>query len=187
MPRRPRSEMEAGFYHVNARGNRRQPIYLAESDFEGFLACLERIVKRFKWACYAYCLLPNHYHLLVETRAPNLGAGMHGVNGPYAQSFNRRYGLGGRLFQDRFHSTVVETESHLVELTRYIALNPVRAGLCRHPAEWAWSSYRATVGRAPRPAFLDTERLLGLFSTNPRSAREQYSAFVRAAPVRAVA
>jgi putative transposase len=187
MPRRPRSEHGPGLYHVTARGNRRQQIYLAESDVARFLAGLDEVVKRYRWTCYAFCLLPNHYHLLLETTQPNLGDGMRDLNGPYAQWFNRRYGLGGHLFQDRFHSAAVENDSHLLELTRYIALNPVRAGLCGHPADWPWGSYRATVGRAPKPAFLAIESVLGLFSANPRSSRQQYASFVRAAPVRAVA
>ena len=187
MARRPRSEIAPGLYHVTARGNRRQEIYLAESDIERFLAGLQLVVERFRWTCYAFCLLPNHYHLLVETSDPNLGAGMRDLNGPYAQWFNRRYSLGGHLFQDRFHSALVESDGHLLELTRYIALNPVRAGLCRHPGDWPWGSYRATVGRAPRPAFLSIERLLGLFSVNLRSARQKYAEFVRSAPVRGAA
>ena len=187
MPGRPRSETAPGLYHVTARGNRRQQIFLAESDAARFLAGLEEIVQRFRWTCYAFCLLPNHYHLLLETADPNLGRGMRDLNGPYAQWFNRRYGLGGHLFQDRFHSACVESDGHLLELTRYIALNPVRAGLSRHPSDWPWGSYRATIGHAPKPAFLSVERLLGIFSPNVRAARAQYAEFVRAAPEPATA
>lgn len=169
---------------MNARGNRRQPIILASSDVSQFFANLETVVRKLEWRCYAFGVMPNHYHLLLETTSPNLGDGMRRLNGDYARWFNRRYGFGGHLFQDRYHSAAVESERHLLELSRYIVLNPVRAGLCRRVEDWPWTSYRPAVGLAREPAFLSSERILGHFGRVRRSARKRYAAFVLDAPVR---
>jgi putative transposase len=182
MPRRPRLEVTPGIFHVNARGNRRQPIVLGEADAAHFLDSVGMVVDRFRWRCHAFCVVPNHYHLLLETTSPNLGDGMRQLNGDYARWFNRRYEFGGHLFQGRFHSATVESDSHLVELSRYIVLNPVRAGLCRRAEDWPWSSYRATVGLAPIPPFLTVDRVLRYFGRSRRLARRRYAAFVADAP-----
>jgi putative transposase len=126
---------------VTSRGNRRQSIYHDDDDRLQFLGLRDYVVRRFGWRLRAWCLLTNHFHLLIDTPSPNLSAGMHRLNGVYAMYFNERHGFDGHLFDRRFGSRVVETEEHLMEALRYIAFNPVEAGLCSHPREWRWSSF----------------------------------------------
>lgn len=177
MPRPLRPQIPDGLYHVTTRGNRRQPIVLEDRDCELFLFLLGNVVEQLGWKVHAYCLMTNHYHLLVETPNADLSVGMQLLNGQYAQAFNRRHGYEGHLFERRFFSEVVESDWHLLEVVRYIVLNPVRAGLCRHPAEWRWSSYRATVNRARRPKFLSVE-LLGMFGSIREQAIPAFEQFV---------
>ena len=122
--------------------------------------------------------MANHYHLLVETPRGGLARAMHHLNGVYAQAFNRRHRTVGHLFQGRYKAILVEREAHLLELARYIVLNPVRAGICKDPAEFAWTSYRATAGLGTAPDFLEVNALLSLFGPDPKRARERYRRFV---------
>jgi REP-associated tyrosine transposase len=163
---------------VTARGNRRQDIFLADGDRHFFLRLLDRVARKTAWRVYGYSLLVNHYHLLVETSPPALSAGMHQLNGIYAQCFNAVHDLDGHLFQGRFYAGSVEADGHLLELVRYIALNPVRAGLCRAPSEWAWSSYPSLLGLRPAERFLDADAILKLFSSRPEDARRILRRFV---------
>jgi len=179
MARPLRIEFEGGLYHITARGNAGSDIFLENSDREHFLEILARSVERFRWTCHAYCLMGNHYHLLIETPEPNLSRGMQYLNGVYTQWFNREHGRYGHLFQGRFKSIVVEKESYLLELARYIVLNPVRAGLARSAREWRWSSYRATAGQVEVPEFLTTDWLLSQFGKSRLAATRAYRAFVR--------
>ena len=142
-------------------------------------------MERFEWRCHTYCLMPNHYHLLVETPAPNVSAGMQRLNGIYAQWFNHLYGFSGHVFERRFFSRLVESTYDLLELTRYIVLNPVRASLCDNASDWRSSSYPALAGDAPVAPFLTTRWLLSHFSPNARQARDAFRTFVREAPPRA--
>jgi putative transposase len=143
-----------------------------------FLNLFGGVAGQVGWRCHAYCLMPNHYHLVVETPEANLSAGMHRLNGGYARWFNRRYNLNGHLFQQRFHAVLVESDWHLLELSRYLALNPVRAGLCRTPAAWPWSSYRLVTEPVPSPAFFARGKVLGYFGCDPERARETFKVFV---------
>lgn len=120
----------------------------------------------------------NHYHLLVDALRAGLSDAMHRLNGTYAQAFNHRHGLDGHLFQDRFHSLPVVSDWHLFELLRYMALNPVRAGLCTFPADYRWSSFAATIGLARAPRFLAVKFVLAHFGSDPRQSREAFAAFV---------
>jgi putative transposase len=182
MPRPPRAQVPGGLYHLGARGVRRTTIYRNSGDYELFGSIFRRVVKRFEWRCHTYCLMPNHYHLLVETPAPNLSAGMQGLNSLYAQWFNDLYGCAGHAFERRFYSRLVESTDDLLELARYIVLNPVRAGLCDDPAEWRWSSYRALAGKARGAAFLTIDWLLGQFAYERRHARAAFRTFIQEAP-----
>jgi putative transposase len=184
MPRAPRVQIPGGLYHVGTRGVRRDRIYVGDGDYELFASILGRVVGRFEWRCHTYCLMPNHYHLLVETPAPNLSAGMQRLNGIYAQWFNHVHGCSGHVFERRFFSRVVESAYDLLELARYIALNPVRGGLCGDASSWRWSSYAALAGDAPRPPFLVTEWLLAQFGADLPRARAAFRTFVHEAPPR---
>ena len=149
-----------------------------QDDVDRFLALLADVVIRGTWRCLAYCLMPNHYHLVVDTPGANVSAAMHRLNGSYAQWFNRRHAVTGHLFEDRFYSDAVESTAHLLELARYVVLNPERAALCRRPSDWRWSSYRATVGLDRVPAFLASDDLLSYFGRTRASARTTFIAFV---------
>lgn len=162
-----------------SRGAVRQDVYRDEIDRKRFLTVFAGAVGRHGWRCHAYCLMGNHYHLLVETPDADLAAGMHLVNGAYAQWFNRRHDLTGHVFEARYASILVERQSHLLELARYLPLNPVRAGMCTDPGEWPWSSYRATAG-IERPAdWLTLELVLGSVGGAGETARARYRSFVR--------
>jgi putative transposase len=178
MPRRPRIQLAGGTFHVTARGNRRQTIFHDAEDHRLFLKLLDEVAGRRGWLGYGYCLLPNHYHLVFETPLPDLSAGMHWLNGRYAQALNHKRAYDGHVFQGRFYSNLIESDWHLLELSRYLALNPVRAGLCRRPEDWIWSSYRAVSGRARAGTFLVPQRVLQHFGLTPRSARSRFQEFV---------
>jgi len=153
-------------------------IYADSHDRWRFLELLGDVCLRCGWHCAAYCLMTNHFHLLVETPQPNLSRGMQRLNGLYAQSFNARHGFEGHLFERRFHHVLVESEWHFFELCRYLPLNPVRAGLCTDPGQWPWSSYRATIGEITPPRFLTVNNVLSHFGADQVAARRRFRAFV---------
>jgi REP element-mobilizing transposase RayT len=179
MARPLRVEYEGAFYHVTSRGNARQDIFLVDPDRELFLETLGDTVRRFGWVCHAYCLMTNHYHLLIETPEANLSRGMRHLNGVYTQAFNRRHMRTGHVLQGRFKAILVEKESHLLELARYVVLNPVRARAVRSARDGSWSSYRATAGMVDAPDFLTTSWILAQFHRSPRRAIELYRKFVK--------
>ena len=160
-------------------------IYGSSGDYELFGNIFDKVVERFGWRCHTYCLMPNHYHLLVETPGPNLSAGMQQLNGIYGQWYNQLYGFSGHVFERRFFSRLVESSYDLLQLARYVVLNPVRASLCEDALEWRWSSYGSLVGDAPAPRFLSTAWLLSQFGADVRDAHENFRRFVREAPPRA--
>ena len=180
MARPLRVQYPGAVYHLTSRGNARQSIFRDDVDRETFLTIFSGVVRRYEWLCHAYCLMGNHYHLLVETPKPNLAIGMQQVNGRYTRKFNRRYGRVGYLFQSRYTAILVQKESHLLELCRYVVLNPVRAGLCRRAAEWKWSSYRALAGLERAPELLTADWILAQFAREGSAARASYRAFVAA-------
>jgi putative transposase len=180
MVRPIRIEFPGAIYHITSRGNQKQRIFLDQRDFRSFSATLAVVVMRHKWVVHAHCLMPNHYHLLIETPEAKLSVGMKYLNGVYAQAFNRRHDRVGHALQGRFKAILVDKESYLLELCRYIVLNPVRAGLVTQPGEWKWSSYAATIGRAPKPRFLDVAWVLSQFGRDTRSSRKNYREFVLA-------
>jgi REP element-mobilizing transposase RayT len=178
MARPLRLEFPGAVYHVTSRGNARQDIVEDDRDRSQWLALLAHVVDRYGWMCHAYCLMDNHYHLLVQTPQPNLSLGMRQLNGRYTQAYNRRHHRVGHLFQGRFMAILVEKETHLLELCRYVVLNPVRANLVPHPRQWPWSSYRAMAGETPLPNWLTTDWVLGQFGHRVGLAQEKYRAFV---------
>jgi REP element-mobilizing transposase RayT len=139
MARQPRKRVLDGTFHVTSRGGARAAVYRDGHDYRLFLALLRNAVDRWAWDVYVLCLMPNHFHLVVETTGPRLSAGLQRVNGIYAQSFNARYERSGHLFGDRFHTRLIRDEAHLLAVCRYVLENPVRAGLCASPTDWRWS------------------------------------------------
>lgn len=178
MARPLRIEFPGALYHVTSRGNARQRVFLDDEDRETFLATLAWVVARFRWCCHAYCLMGNHVHLLIETPQPNLSRGMRQLNGVYTQRFHRRHRTVGHLFQGRFQAILVEQEGYLLELARYIVLNPVRAKMVKTPERYPWSSYRPMLGLAPVPPALTTEWVLEQFASTRAIARRRYTKFV---------
>jgi REP element-mobilizing transposase RayT len=178
VPRKNRLQVAGGHYHVSARGTAKAAIFTTDEDRLGFLRVLGDVVDRFGWHLYAYCLMDNHYHLALTTPEANLGWGMSRLNQLYAQWFNRRHDRVGHLFQERYWSELLETESHVLAIVRYIAANPVRAGLCERPREWRWSSARATAGLEPVPKFLDVAWILRSFAADTGEARAIYQSLV---------
>ena len=166
-------------YHVTARGNERKAIARDDMDRRRFVATLSEIVEHYRVVCHAWVLMPNHYHLLLETPEANLSRAIRHLNGVYTQAFNRRHRRVGHLFQGRFKAILLEKDAHLLELGRYVVLNPVRAGLVRHLRAWSWSSYRATAGEEPAPTWLTVEWLLGQFARGREQARRAYRQFVK--------
>src|SRR5688572_19335291 len=144
-------------YHVMSRGNGRQVIFTDDRDYERYLELLERSARRFGIRCVAYCLLGNHVHLVLQAGDIPISRMMQQLNSTFAQWFNRRHDRVGHVFQGRFKALLVETPRYLLRLLRYIALNPVAAGVTGTPDEWRWSSYRATIGLEACPAFLAVE------------------------------
>ena len=173
-----RIEYAGALYHVTSRGNERKPIYREEADFYLFLDVLAEVCDRFNWVIHAWCLMTNHYHLVVETPDGNLSAGMRQLNGVYTLRFNRCYGRVGHLFQGRYKAILVDKSSYLLELSRYVVLNPVRAQMVDSPGDWVWSSYRYTLGEIESPNWLATDAMLLQFSSNRERACERFVAFV---------
>lgn len=178
MARPLRIEYSGAVYHVTARGNARESIYKDDGDRKAFLGILGKVIKQYNWLCHAYCLMDNHYHLLIETPDANLSVGMRQLNGTYTQTFNRRHGRVGHVLQGRFKAILVDKDSYLLELSRYIVLNPVRAKMVKQPNNYAWSSYRATAGLSGAPEFLTRDWLLGQFGRQRRNAEKRYRQFV---------
>lgn len=174
MARPLRLEFPGAVYHLTARGNARQPIYRGEADQLRFLELLGEVCDRFHWRAHAYCLMGNHYHLVIETPEPNLARGMRQLNGVYTQAFNRRHRKVGHLFQGRYTAILVDKDKYLLELARYVVLNPVRARMVKSAGQYPWSSYRAMIGRAPAPAWLETDFLLAQLAHRRGEARQHY-------------
>ena len=183
MARPLRLEYPGAVYHVMARGHERSAIFRDADDRAKFLTLLASIVPDEKWVVHGYCLLGNHYHLMLETPEGELSRGMRSLNGEYGQWFNRRHDRRGHVFEGRFRAVLVQKESHLLELHRYIVLNPVRARLARRAADWRWSSYRATAGLERAPGWLETDWTLAQFARSRSAARGDFARFVAAGKV----
>jgi REP-associated tyrosine transposase len=149
MPRRARSLLPDGCYHVFCRGVAQANIFLDQLHFSVFMDTFEGVTARFEWNVHRYCLIPNHYHLVVQSTRPDLSRGMHRLNFTYAQWFNKLHDRVGHLFQGRFGAYIIETDRHYAAVLQYVDQNPVRAGLCVRPEEWPWSSVGSDVARGP--------------------------------------
>jgi putative transposase len=174
--RKPREELAGGVYHVFARGNRKEPIFVDDEDRRRYLAGFGNVAEDLGWRCLSYCLMTNHVHHVVELRNPNLGAGIGLIHGSYARAFNDRHQTGGgHLFQKRYGATLARNHGALMYFVCYVLLNPVRAKLCERPQDFAWCSYAATAGLEPGPRWLDPSRTVSYFG---RTARDPLSRFV---------
>ena len=176
MTRPLRIEFKGAVYHITSRGNARQAIFLDEKDFADFLRVLCSVVKRYHFILHTFCLMNNHYHLLIETPEGNLSKGMRQLNGLYTQRFNQRHQRVGHLFQGRYKAILADKDNYLLELSRYVVLNPVRAKIVKDPKNWEWSAYQATTGYRGIPC-LTTDWILSQFG-NKQKASRQYQAFV---------
>lgn len=180
MSRPLRLDHAGALWHVTSRGNERREVFRDDVDRREMLQILGRVVDLFGWQLHAWVLMGNHYHLLLGTPEATLSRGMRQLNGDYAGHFNRRHGRDGHVFQGRFKAILVQREAHLLEVARYVVLNPVRAGLAASAADWPWSSFRATAGLEPAPEWLDTSFLLDFFGSRRGPAAAKYREFVEA-------
>jgi REP element-mobilizing transposase RayT len=178
MSRPLRLQFAGALYHVTTRGDRRKFIYEDDEDRAAFLEILGAVIKDFNWVAHAYCLMGNHYHLLVETPDANLAKGMRQLNGSYTQWSNRRHRRAGHLFDGRYKAVLADKDSYLLELCRYIVLSPVRAKMVKSLERWRWSSYRAMLGAQYAPDWLAVDPLLARFARGRTVARERYRRFV---------
>ncbi len=178
MSNAPRIQYAGAIYHVTARGNAKRDIFHAQRDWQFFLNALAETIEQYEWECHAYCLMTNHYHLLLKTPSANLNVGMQRLNSVYARQYNKTYLRTGHVFNNRYHAVLLEKDEHLVALARYIALNPVRAGIVKNPKNYRWNSYRATIGLEKTPKFLTTEWILSLLGTTKDSAIAHYKKLI---------
>jgi putative transposase len=179
MSRPLRLELAGGLYHVTSRGDRREDIYSNDEDRDKWLEILAHTCERFNWRCHAYCLMDNHYHIIIETAEENLSKGMRQLNGVYTQYFNRRHSRVGHVFQGRYKAILVEQDAYLLELSRYVVLNPLRAQMIKNIDTWKWSSYKSTIGVVASPPWLEVDWILAQFSKQRKRAIGKYINFVR--------
>ena len=169
---------EGCYYHLGSRGNFKQAIVVDDFDRTMWTQLLGAVTRKSDWLILAYCLMTNHFHLVVQAGRSSVSDAMQVLNGEFSRRANGRWKRRGHLFENRFHSEPILSDAHLLEACRYVDLNPCRAGICPSPEDWQWSSYRAAVGKAHPPAFLAVGELLGLFGPDPVRAREAYREFV---------
>lgn len=177
MGRAPRLEVPQGFYHVHTRGNRKQDIYFGNWSGRLFVRELERASRRHGWRILAYCLMPNHYHLVLQIDE-RLSKGMEGLNGRFARISNRINGRINHLFGARYTSHLIEDEEYLLNGIRYVLRNPVRSGFVKRAEDWRWSSMRPTLGLAHPPACLDTAFVLAIHGSRPHVARARFREWI---------
>ncbi len=179
MARPLRIEYPGAVYHITSRGNDKKTVFKDDTDRETFLSTLAHVNKRYYWLCHAYCLMDNHYHLLVETPDGNLSIGMRQLNGVFTQARNKRYQKTGHLFQGRYKAILIQKDSHLLEVCRYVVLNPIRARTVKRLDDWKWSSYRTTAGKEQLQPCLTIDWVLGQFSRTRAEAEKEYRQFVK--------
>ena len=180
MARPLRIQYPGATYHIISRGIARMTIFHTEKDWSKFIGFMERVITRYRWICHAYCLMGNHYHILIETPDANMVPGMKQLNQLYSQFYNWKYHRVGPVLQGRYKAWLVQREEKFLDNCRYIVNNPGEAKMVEHPSQWPWSSFRATRGMDPKPPFLNTDFLLSRFSTSRKKARTIYEEFVLA-------
>jgi putative transposase len=180
MPRKPRELTAGGVYHVFARGNRREAIFLDDSDRRHYLSIWGSVADELGWRCLAYCLMDNHVHHVVETPKPDLDVGLRHAHGAYGRYFNDTHAKVGHVFQGRFGSSLAKRPGAVWYFASYVVLNPVRAGMCGHAEDYGWSSHAAVLGRAPGPRWLDVERLLSFYEIGGAAPLNRYMQIVEA-------
>lgn len=180
MARPHRIEFPGALYLVTSKGTGELPVFQSDEDRFSFLNIFKQTVKRFNWRCHAYCLMDDHYHIVIETVDGRLAIGMRQLNGVYTQQFNRRYQRSGHVFQGRYKAVLFERDRHLLEICRHVVLNPIRAGAVGSPEQYRWSSYRTTAGFLKGFPALSPDRILRQFAENPSVAQKQYRRFVLA-------
>jgi putative transposase len=174
-------EYAGALYHVTSRGEGQEDIYEEDTDRRLFLSVLGDVCLSYNWVCHAYCLMSNHYHLVIETPDANLlSKGMRQLNGEYTRQFNKAHRRVGHVFQGRYKGIHFEKEWYLLELSRYVVLNPVRAFMVKDAIDWPWSNYRATIGYEQAPSWLHSEWILSAFGSQKTKAIEAYKHFVSA-------
>jgi REP element-mobilizing transposase RayT len=175
MPRPPRQFVPGGIYHIAAHGSDRRSLFLFDSDRTAFLNRLARVVERHELNCVAYCLMGTHYHLIVQVPDDRISRALQELHGGHARHFNRIHGHTAHLFRHRFLARLIDGDPYLLMACRYLAYNPVRAGLCGDPDDWPWASHRATAGLEPAPHFLSEGCLREAFGgTNWRSRYREF-------------
>lgn len=179
MARALRIEYPGALYHITSRGNARADIYLTDTDRNQFLMILGQVCGHYHWQCYAWCLMSNHYHLVIETAEANLSKGMRQLNGVYTQTFNRTHRRVGHVFQGRYKAIHVDKHSYLQEVIRYVVLNPVRAHITKTAGQYRWSSYRTMIGKASSPDWLNKDQVLSQFGKQKSTAQKRFIDYVR--------
>ena len=178
MPRQLRIQYEGAFYHITSRGVERRKIFIEDQDYEKFYSYLEKTAEIYHLIIHAFCLMPNHYHIECETPRANLSEAMQWLNTSYTVYFNRRHKRSGHLFQGRYKALLVEKESYLSELNRYIHLNPLRAKLVKKIEDYRWSSYLVYLGKNKKVQWVETEDTLKHFGNTERRSRRNYQKFI---------
>jgi REP-associated tyrosine transposase len=178
MSRHRRGHIAAGTYHVTTRSAGPMPIFTDDVEYGRFCGLVARYVTRKKWTCLSFCVMSTHYHLLVDVPANTLQGGMQVINWSYARWFNARHGRSGHLFGERYYSGRIESDGHMLSALRYIARNPVSAGMCERPSDWRWSSYPSTIGKEKSFPFVDSTLFRGYFGSDPERIVAQIRQFV---------
>lgn len=178
MPRKPRIEAPDTLFHVTTHAVETLDLFRSAGDFELFLSILDATVEEHELVVHTWCLMTNHYHLLVETPNANLADCMHTLNGEYALWTNKLRKRRGHVFEARYHPVIVGREAHFLEVVRYVVLNPVRAGMCTRAEDWPWSAHRALAGLEHAPRFLQSRLVLSAFGGSPHGAQTAYRHFV---------
>lgn len=181
MPRQHRIKAPDTIFHITARGNAQQEIFTSSFENRLFLRLLGRVINEHGWSCHAYCLMVNHYHLVLEISKENLSEGMHELNQRYAVMFNNLHDRIGHVFQSRFFSRIVTSDNYMMELVRYILMNPVRAGLVEHPGSWPWNCYGEFLSAVPVQGMINRDLTLSLFSGDVHLAEAAFAEYIEAA------